>query len=1226
MAIVIDISSDSEPDESPNKAARSALQNFEPRKERTTLNGRHGSAQVRDSEHQEHAKLGSAHVRRKISTQGGAHERRQSQGPPTQKALFAAAPLAPHLQHIASIQPKRDHEQDVYGGVIGGSSRLHLHNDARLGQSDRVRKFNDFHAKEALRRESAPVFRKKTTTGGDEGGGGYEKGPSKRLESAHSANKPGSNTSNRAVLSGAGLAIIDLPAPPADVRVDAARHRKRPASPPHMLGPTAPSPKRQRIAETPRLREIQRPTDPEQHKSAHRRLDDSAKESSQQLEDELAASLPPNSPKGPPRQRADTRPQKQPKHAAAFPPPVASQQSAASKTSHGMLFTPADDALLAQLKEVDNLGWDVVHAYFPTRSRAAIQVRYSTKVKGKALAAVQQFKQSMIPKQPQLPPPPPPPLAATSKTLQHPTGNGDYQAPARRKKRGGGASVLDGFVFWSQVKHVLDDPEPERADNAATSFVIETGPVAREDRIYPSSMSRLLRQRELGGNGGRGSRALRRCVAEEMKNHVLSEYRLNKHYENTCGDVTCLAWATDGERFVAGSIAISDDRSMQYNSGRNLLIGDSKSAMLQELPEHHIPRPVIDGGSGNVNGEHAMRESQDARLFMTVAAVAFSPNGKRIYSAGSDKKVRMYRVGGDIHEAKCRYEIDHPAAVDLLTVSSDGLLATACHSGEDGSVRVYACKQKTYDLKLSLSPSRTDAQSPLPLFPSALKWGVAAQHSKFLLAGFSSDSVDDARDTAGETALWNVEIGYRIPLSTVTRNVFDVAWNPSPSSSSTSFAVASTPGTGKSSRGKRSVVQLYAPGQDGARQVIEWECPAFDINDVLYCPYDDNLIAAGATDGKVYIWDKRFASRSQSPLHVLAHEESVNVLDHRFDKESTDTGIRFLSWGATASRLYSGSSDGIVKVWNPYRSPGNALVKDAATFKTAIMSGAFSHDYRDLLVGEECGRINLLSIGSEGDGDNEDGCCRLSSTFRLRSAPEPAKPTTSPFAPARELVQSKQIELRPMGAIPIRQAVQGPAYDGPYLIPSNKQWTEAQSAYGQALDAQNAAHTQLDVPSSQASVAETTTRDADNRVKAAQAALERLQSRHDESVGLELVSGGNQSALRAAEKGRMQLEALISHPAERCQLDCNYLPKELDITAGVPDTLRSEQRIPAALRALPNQRLEITDLDCEGLYNAGLAGRCLVRDAAAKKQPSGGRLSSVEENQELIHYHSRWVT
>ncbi|KAI6890674.1 hypothetical protein KC355_g21290, partial [Hortaea werneckii] len=278
---------------------------------------------------------------------------------------------------------------------------------------------------------------------------------------------------------------------------------------------------------------------------------------------------------------------------------------------------------------------------------------------------------------------------------------------------------------------------------------------------------------------------------------------------------------------------------MQYNSGLNLLAGDSESGSLQELPEHYVSRPLIDAGSGNVNGLHAMRESQDPRLFMTVASVGFSPTGDLLYSAGGDKKMRAYRMHDDVGKTECCYEIDHAAPIDILSVNNHGLVATACHSGTDGNVRVYRCDDKTFDPKLCLSPSRKDAQSNLPLFPSALKWGVAAQHSNLLLGGFSCDTTDEIRSTAGETALWNGETGQRIALSTTTRNVFDLAWNPSPSAAGTVLAVAAVPGTGKSYRGKQSVVQVYAPDQNRAKQVNELECPAFDINDVTYCPHDE---------------------------------------------------------------------------------------------------------------------------------------------------------------------------------------------------------------------------------------------------------------------------------------------------------------------------------------------------------------------------------------------------
>lgn len=1287
MPIIIDITSDTEPDESPNKTLRS----FQPRKERVAQNGGEVDDDVGDVVTQYMRRLASdprlkertlaEDLKRRASEQQ-VEERRRSLGLHARRERSATA--------VALQAGEADYRHSLAGILRDEANRQrmpgHSHGGERL-DSHRVSKFNEFHAKEVLRRRTVQTVRNHHDSGASEpvvrhapeqergsvhpdaaqpsnsvkrnvdpGTKGpvmqhAVNGPEKngvRSESAQlSNNEARSSMSKRTVLSGPGLAIIDdLPAPAvsADQGTDnVVRHPKRPASSAYM--PESTLPKRQKMTETPDLHE----------KHRQRIADEAAKQAARQLEGELelAASQSSDRPQrtsapqkdtsflrserpqraGAPQNDVRTVPSDRPQRASvgqndtgsftsdraqrvsaplndasslAFDrpqragapqretrPQVAPQPSSTSvstlvpsTTGHGEPFTPADDVLLAKLKE-SGLKWKAIHAYFPNRSGASVQVRYSSIVKRQSLngsAAIghppQRLPQRLVPP-----------------TTASPVNAEGYQAPARRERtsRGGGPSVLDGFVSWSQVKQGLSEESETEIGNAAAESVVETGPLARQDRVHPTSMSRLLRHRELGVLGGRYRAP---GLPDELKNHVFSDYTPTKHFMSTSGDVTCLAWAGDseGECFAAASVAISDDRSMQYNSGRNLLIGNTRTSTLQELPEHHIVRPTIDT-EDNINGLHAMRESQDSRLFMTVAAVAFSPDSKRMYSGGGDKKVRMYKIPGNSHkEAKCRYEIEHPAAVDLLSVSNHGLLATACHTNIDGSVRVYDCEERTYDLKLSLSPSRIDttSSSAQSLFPSALKWGVAAQHSKFLLAGYSSDI---AGDTSGETALWNVETAQRIPLSTVTRNVFDVAWNPSPSSASTAFAVASTPAIGKSYRNKRSVIQLYAPGQS-ARQVIEWECPALDINDVVYCPYDSNMTAAGATDGKVYIWDTRFASRAQSPLHVLAHEESVNVLDHREDKEVTDTGIRFLSWGATSSRLYSGSSDGVVKVWNPYRSTGNALVNDVATFQTAIMSGAFSPNHRSLLIGEECGRINLLSVGYQDEYEDSIDSIRSSSKFKLHAAPEPAKPEVSPLTIARDLVQSKQIDLRSMGALPIRQAVQGSQYNGPYLIPSKIEYTEAERVYSRALDAQHVAESELmrirsslGLPSDQDAVAkaEAAVKEADSRVKAAQAALDHLQYRHDGSVKLEPVAAENQRVLRAAGREQMKLERVC--PTERCKLDCNYLPKVQD-DARVPDTCRSEQRIPAALRALPGHAVDLTELNCKQLFHVGLAGRC----------------------------------
>ncbi|KAK1813172.1 hypothetical protein LTR12_012426 [Friedmanniomyces endolithicus] len=818
-------------------------------------------------------------------------------------------------------------------------------------------------------------------------------------------------------------------------------------------------------------------------------------------------------------------------------PPQSSQASEALQAMHrsgaGTPYTEEENALIAKLKEEDGLNWVQIMTYFPKRSKGSLNVHYFTKIKGRyGTAAATRAS----------------PLARQSK-------DSTAQQAHLRQKRGGGASAQDGFVSWAQASmSALTDVGPAAiSEQADADSPLESGSMCQQDCAFLSSRSQILRQRELGKVGSRGWSTSHKRIPNELKNILLQDYTPARHYMSTSGDVTCLAWAADDRRFAVGSIAITDDRSMQYNCNLNLLVGDIETAVLQELPEHHVQRPTVKDHN-NVNALHSMRESQDPRLFTTVAAVGFSPDCRTVYSAGSDRKLRAYSVHDNVTETRCLYDIQHTAAVDLLSINQRGLVATACHTSADGSIQVFDCDERSFRIAQSLSPSRTDSPSSLPIFPTALRWGVAPQQSNYLLAGFSSDSIDVERDTAGETALWHAERGLRVSLSTVTRNVFDVAWNPSPSPASTAFCVASTPGGyGKSSLERRSVVQCYAPEQNRARQVLEWECPAFDINDVMYCPYDDYLIAAGATDGNVYLWDKRFASSNQKPLHTFSHGDSINVLDHERDRSLADTGVRFLSWGATSSRLYSGSSDGVVKVWNPYRSPSDAFVSDVATFQAAVMSGAFSLDYRQLLIGEERGRLNLLSIGR----DTEDEPAPPSTAFKL-SAVTVETVAEPPFVAARDLVKSQQIEIRNMGALPVRQAVQGPAYQGPYLKPSARDWSRAQEQYQQSLDRQTETRSRFEEAANDGQ-----TRDAEHSVERAQEALVVLQTREDSYPELALAALATQRAFCDA------FESCVTLGEDRCELDCNYLPPEMDKV--VADSHRSELRTPGALRAYPSR-------------------------------------------------------
>jgi hypothetical protein len=206
------------------------------------------------------------------------------------------------------------------------------------------------------------------------------------------------------------------------------------------------------------------------------------------------------------------------------------------------------------------------------------------------------------------------------------------------------------------------------------------------------------------------------------------------------------------------------------------------------------------------------------------------------------------------------------------------------------------------------------------------------------------------------------------------------------------------------------------------------DCPALDINDVLFNPYNQLQVVAGATDGTVYVWDLR---RPDNIMHKLQHGNALIELDTNYAREVVDTGVRFCSWADRASRMYSASSDGVLKLWDVSRATEDALVKDVVTFNSGIMSGAFTHDHSKLLIGEVNGSINLLEVGADPTPLSELKRFTLQ-PFEVLGVQKAHTEENSGIAAARSLVRDGKIEIRPLGSYPKSQAVQGPAYSGPY--------------------------------------------------------------------------------------------------------------------------------------------------------------------------------------------------
>jgi WD40 repeat protein len=842
------------------------------------------------------------------------------------------------------------------------------------------------------------------------------------------------------------------------------------------------------------------------------------------------------------------------------------------KGNHGVPYSAEEDSLLAHLKEDLGIGWDVMSQYFCGRTRGSLQVRYSSKVKNR----------NSIPAKPQAPGSQRPKVGEAAVRTE-------YTAPSRRHPRASHRD--DGFVSWAELKAqrqedraAIKSVTPPTCDNASAQpqdLGLELSP--------PVSLPRVLRSRELGNTGRHNwSSTARMKVSDDLQSHVLDTLGPRRYFHGASRDVTCVAWAADGNKFAAGAIAIDDERSMQYNRPNNLFLGDVAKNSLHELPEHHVARPIV-SDSRNVNSLQAMQETQDTRLFKTVAAVGFSEDSRALYSAGADGVVRMY----DASSRQCLSSLKQEAELALLTSNSKGLLAAGSHRSDDSSISVIRSHGDRLECLHQFGPTRADVQSSLPIFPSALKWG-AGIHSHLLLAGFASDSYEDDRLAAGEVFLWDSTADQKIELP-AARNVFDVAWNPIPSSKASLFAVACA----RSGKQFRSSIECFAPNQGRASRVLQWDCPAFDINDLVYCPYDDNLIAAGATDGKVYVWDKRVVGRDAKPLHTLSHGATKNILDHDRVVEMADTGVRFLSWSATGNRLYSGSSDGTVKVWNPYRTTEDALVRDVATFNSAVMSGAFSPDFRDLLIGEDAGQLNLLGI------DREERSVRAAKKFSYYAAPVPTV-NEDKLAPARELLASGQVEVRPMGVLPVKQVVQGPNYQGPFAGPSADQISHLQAEFDlvfrRQMDAEeslrrNPQDPELEKAFKAASSQIILSAEASNKMSEEREKYEALRRKAS------ILQENFQSSYVEHERA--------FGGAKDCEVDCNYLPTAGDEDGEAPDNRQSEQRIPHSLRTHV-KTLDSSDLTNAEIAEAGLTSKCSACMGPAAKRKSKRNLPVCE--------------
>jgi WD40 repeat protein len=462
---------------------------------------------------------------------------------------------------------------------------------------------------------------------------------------------------------------------------------------------------------------------------------------------------------------------------------------------------------------------------------------------------------------------------------------------------------------------------------------------------------------------------------QSLKSKIYTKFLPTRTFKNMSGDVDWITFSHDGTHFAVSATNTTDSYNQDYNNPMNLVISTAATDSILELADHWTPRQklppkplkAVDMISeesklaahirNEIEAENKFK-TQDPRLFHTVPMTAFSPDNRFLYSVGFDATMNVY----DLHNSYSRSYYTFSSRLSLLDVNSyNGLIAVGCASSASG-ISIFTQNSEGTQLRTVVSSEKARARPDLNIYPSCLKWGNNQFTRTFLLAGFSANEKEDAgagRDTKGEICLYRVRSDGQyssVPLHAHSGSIMDVCWN----RNGRSFAVGMINPSNKpiSNRSANSVIRIY--DLNGFKK-LEFDCVARDINDVVICPYDDNYVAVGATDSRVYIYDCRMPDRE---VVIFKHGSPLAVnQDVERDREDWDSGVRFLNWGRSKDMLVTGSSDGAVKQWNILRNDTNG--SDIIHLNSGITSGAFSPDYTKLAVGEINRSFTMLEIGQQ---------------------------------------------------------------------------------------------------------------------------------------------------------------------------------------------------------------------------------------------------------------------
>lgn len=518
----------------------------------------------------------------------------------------------------------------------------------------------------------------------------------------------------------------------------------------------------------------------------------------------------------------------------------------------------------------------------------------------------------------------------------------------------------------SDMHNFLQDLPSLNESNRQHQVSLAKDDFLEQQRRRDRRLNTLRLNREINGHTTVGSSMTQHSLqTEALKDLSDSIGHTIARFGQCSGDVATMAWVSD-RSILCGATSTMDDRTLDHNKQGNLVLYSMANDTLEVLKTHRERRQVKEGESQDF--------SREKWLYPSVVASTLDAGRKLAFTAAYDRTVRIWNTAGSSQTTMTVVGTwQHEGKVNFVAAAQNGsdLVATAADVSS-AAVRVYRVDRENPSASpyITLSCPRHDDQGTdeWGYWPATMQWGVTKGTQHLLAVGYSPRSRDgdesqipeDKRRT-GAILLWDSQTGQVLPAHANTvANVFEVVWHPT----LPQLIVATSKSGLHVAKGVHTQIRIWKQDPDRVRTDQGWheyktlDCTAEDINELTVMPNSSHhaYITASCTSGEIFVWD---TARGDQPIHVLRHGPSIEPFENEEEMRRRDVGVKFTAWGFSPDRLFTGSSDGKVNLWNVRKK--RPFIRTVMQGEGAIFCGAFSPDKKYLAVGDGPGTVWLLT-------------------------------------------------------------------------------------------------------------------------------------------------------------------------------------------------------------------------------------------------------------------------